>query len=89
MAILRDTLSTCSVFFQTDGDGHQSQEVSLLSKYCPIQNKIVQVWAGLNSVTGKVSLQVALGVKKILGTILSPGFIRCRNTIQNGWNLFG
>ena len=69
--IFRDVLSNGSVFFQTDG-GHESQEVSLLSKYCPKQNKIIQVWAGLNSVAGKSSLQVALGAKKRLELFCPP-----------------
>jgi len=61
--VYRDIFSTGSIFYQTDG-GHAGQEVSLLSKYCEKEEKVIQVWAGLTSVGGKGSSQVAQSTKK-------------------------
>ena len=58
----RNMVSSGASFFQTDG-GHKGQEVSLFSTYCTTQERIIQVWAGCNTVAGKTSFDVAVGAK--------------------------
>ena len=60
--IFRDKLSESVMFYQTDG-GHRGQEVSLFSFYNKENDKVEQIWAGLNSVGGKGGDDVAASVK--------------------------
>lgn len=63
--VYRDKLSDKTVYVQTDGD-HKGQEISMLTYYDSVTDKIKQLFLGLGVVGEKASKDVAKESKRDL-----------------------